>query len=272
MIGHAALFDEEFLRRLERLSIAARRARSGHPRGERRSPRRGAAVEFADFRACSPGDDLRRVDRNVYARFERLLLKMHEAEEENHVHILLDSSGSMDWGEPHKLTCAARTAAALGYLGLAGLHRVRATTLSAAEARHSPVLLGRRSLTRLLGFLAEGAAGGATDLNASLCAYAGRVRSPGPLFLISDLLSPGGGEAGLLALVAARYDIAVLHVLAPDELEPALTGNLRIVDHETGHEREGSLDERTLRAYQEHLVTWQATRMFQWSPANPSTI
>jgi uncharacterized protein (DUF58 family) len=253
------VFDEDFLRRLERLNIAARRGRPGHLRGERRSPRRGVSLEFADFRSYSPGDDLRRVDWNIFARLERVLVKLYQAEEELTIHILLDTSASMDWGTPHKLTHARHTAAALGYLAVAGLDRALVTTLSAGQTRQSSLFHGKHSLPRLLDFLVDGATTGQTNLNQSLTTFATRGRAPGPLFLVSDLLSPGGCDAGLLALAAARYEVAVIHLLAPDEVNPPLEGNLRLIDHETGQAREVSIDERLLRAYREHLAAWQAT-------------
>ena len=111
---HNTPFDEAFLRKLGRLEIAARRVRAGVLRGERRSVKRGQSVEFADFRTYSHGDDLRRVDWNVYARLERAFLKLYYEEEDRTVHVLLDTSASMDWGDgaAHKLTYARRAARA----------------------------------------------------------------------------------------------------------------------------------------------------------------
>jgi uncharacterized protein (DUF58 family) len=255
--SRAALFDDEFRQRLERLTIATRRVRSGQRRGERRSPRRGASLEFADYRAYSPGDDLRRVDWNIYARLERVLVKLYQAEEDLTVHVLVDTSASMDWGEPHKLTYARRTAAALGYLALAGFDRALVTTIGAGRTAQTPPLRGRASLGRLLDFLAEGEATGVTDLNRSLSDYAARGRAPGPLFLLSDLLSPGGCDDGLLVLAAARYEVAVVHLLSPDEVSPPLTGNLRLVDRETGQARDVSIDDRLLDLYRTHLADWR---------------
>ena len=106
---HNAPFDEAFLRKLGRLEIAARRVRAGVLRGERRSVKRGQSVEFADFRTYSHGDDLRRVDWNVYARLERAFLKLYYEEEDRTVHVLLDTSASMDWGEPNKLGYARKS-------------------------------------------------------------------------------------------------------------------------------------------------------------------
>jgi uncharacterized protein (DUF58 family) len=250
---------------LERLTIAARRTRPGHLRGERRSPRRGQSLEFADYRRYSPGDDLRRVDWNIYARLERVLVKLHQAEDEWTVHLLIDASASMDWGEPHKLTYALRTAAALGYLALAGLDRAVVTAITADGGHSSPALRGRQSLPRLLDLLAATRPAGPTDLAHGLAAFAERRRPAGPLFLLSDLLSPTDVDAGLRALVGAGHEVTVIHILSPDEVAPPLAGALRLIDHETGEGREVMIDERMLAAYRANLDAWQALLQEQCS-------
>ena len=257
-----AAFDEAFLRKLGRLEIAARRVRAGVLRGERRSVKRGQSVEFADFRTYSHGDDLRRVDWNVYARLERAFLKLYYEEEDRTVHVLLDTSASMDWGDgaAHKLTYARRAAAAIGYIALAGLDRVAVATLGAGVRRQAPVLRGTGALFRLLDFLAgEETTAGATDLDGALGEYAGRARQPGPLFLLSDLFSagPARGKGGLLALAARGYEVNVVHLLSPDELQPALSGELKLVDRETGDARELTIDDAALARYRQGLDAWR---------------
>lgn len=259
------VFDEAFLRKLEGLDIVARKLKAGVLRGERRSVKRGQSVEFADYRDYSPGDDLRRVDWAAYARFERAFLKLYHEEEDRTVHVLVDDSPSMDWGDGacHKLTYARRAAAALGYIALAGQDRVAVGTVGAGLERRSPVYRGRGSLFRLLAFLAEDAparAPAGTDLDAALAEYAGRAHHPGPLFLISDLFSAGqaGGRAGFLALTARGYEVNVVHTLAPDEVEPALSGELKLVDRETGDERELTVDDAALSRYRATLAAWRA--------------
>jgi len=128
------LFDEAFLRKLERLAILSRRAMAGQLQGERRSPKRGQSVEFADFRPYAQGDDFRRIDWNAYARLERFFIKLFIEEEDLTVHLLVDTSRSMDWGQPNKLWYAVRAAGALGYVALAGLDRVTVTAFGRSEA------------------------------------------------------------------------------------------------------------------------------------------
>lgn len=257
-----AVFDEAFLRKLARLDLIARKLRSGILRGERRSTKRGQSVEFADYRLYSHGDDLRRVDWNVYARTERAFIKLFVEEEDRTVHLLLDSSPSMDWGAgaAHKLTWGRRAAATLGYIALAGLDRVSLATLGSGVEQQLAGQRGTRAFFRLLDFLSTATArplSGAGDLDAALIAYAARARQPGPLFLLSDLLVAGSGKAGLTALAAHGYEPNIVHILAPDELDPALAGELQLIDRETGTTRDLTADEATLGRYRRSLADWQ---------------
>ncbi|MEA3247576.1 MAG: DUF58 domain-containing protein, partial [Gemmatimonadota bacterium] len=111
------LLSPDFLRRLEQAAIASRHILVGRTKGERRSAKRGSSVEFADYRAYTPGDDLRYLDWNAYARLQRLFLKLFLEEEDLHIYALVDSSQSMDFGRPTKLDWARQAAAALGYMG-----------------------------------------------------------------------------------------------------------------------------------------------------------
>ena len=124
------LLDESFLRRLERLNLMTRRGTRAHTIGEHQSRRRAVSLEFADYRHYVSGDDLRRIDWNVYGRSNSLFLKLTEAKEDVAVHLLLDTSQSMDWGEPSKLLYARQLVAALGYLALARFDAVTAATFS----------------------------------------------------------------------------------------------------------------------------------------------
>ena len=252
-------FDEAFLRRLERLAVVVRRDRAARDIGHRRSPAHGASVEFADFRPYAVGDDLRRVDWNAYARFDRLFVRLYHDDQNATLHLLLDVSASMDWGvgETHKVRWAARLVAALGYIALAGLDRVAVAAVAGSVVRRSATFRGTGSARRLFAFLEEQTLSAEpTDLDAALAAHHGRP--PGPAVLVSDLLCPGGGLAGLRALRAAGHDVAVVHVLAPTELEPELRGDLRLVDRETGLARDVTADDALLDRYRAALAGWRA--------------
>jgi len=263
------LFDEPFLRKLERLSILSRRALAGQLQGERRSPKRGQSVEFADFRPYVPGDDFRRIDWNAYARLDRFFIKLFVKDQDLTVHLLVDASRSMDWGRPNKLGYAVRAAGALGYVALAGLDRVTVTALGMEERkngnwRYFPPHRGKGQAMALFEFLQALQAGGHTELAPRLRAYAAATTQPGPLLLFSDLLDDGWRD-GLTALASRGFEITVLHILAPDEIDPdtstwlgaGLAGDLKLLDSETGAEVEITADYDLLQRYRDGLAAWQ---------------
>jgi uncharacterized protein (DUF58 family) len=256
------IFDETSLRKLEQLTLVADRVRVGVMKGERRSRKRGTSIEFADYRNYTQGDDLRRLDWNVFARLERPFIKLLEEEEDLGVHLLVDSSLSMDWpdedAELNKLNYAVRLAGALAHIGLAAGDQVTVTLLrSTGNERWGPYR-GRHNTLRLLQFLENGRASGITDLNIALRNYALQSRRPGLLFVLSDLFSPGGYREGLNALQSRGYEVGLLHVLSPDENDPPVGGDVKLVDIETGADAEITLDTSTLDMYRERFQEWQA--------------
>ncbi|MFO7683036.1 MAG: DUF58 domain-containing protein [Chloroflexota bacterium] len=254
------LFNESTLHKLEQLTLVAERVRVGVMKGDRRSRKRGTSIEFADYRNYTKGDDLRRLDWNVYARLERPFIKLLEEEEDLSVHLLVDASASMDWpeaGDEHKLTYALRLAGALGHIALTSGDLLTVTLLNSREDRKWGPFRGRQNTLRLLQFLETAEAGGITDLNQSLRRYAQRASRPGMLFVLSDLLSPNGFQDGLNALQSRGYEVGLLHVLSLDEIDPPLSGDLKLVDLETGQDAEITLDVATLDQYRQRVQEWQ---------------
>jgi len=253
------LFDESTLRKLNQLSLVAARVRTGAIKGERRSVRRGSSVEFADYRDYAPGDDLRRLDWNIYARLERPFIKLFEEEEDLAVHILLDGSRSMEWGqgEANKFRYSARLAAGLGAVALASGDALSVALLQGGgvAAEFGPAR-GQAVLPRLFGFLEGLQAGGETRLNNSLRQYALTRRRPGLILLISDLLVADGYESGLRPLLGRGHEAALIHVLSLDELDPPLAGDLQLLDLETGQAQDVSLDGGLRELYRERAQTW----------------
>jgi uncharacterized protein (DUF58 family) len=248
-----AFFTSEFLAQLERLSLLSRRIFRGRVKGERRSLRRGHSVEFCDYRAYGVGDDLRYVDWNIYGRLDRLHVKLFVDEEDLCLHLIVDASASMNFGSPTKLDCAVRVAAALGFVGLLNLERVGVGALRDRVAEGWPPTRGRNQVPALLDFLGRVEPSGGTSLNDGLASYAARSRQTGLAVVISDLLDPAGYESGVRALLERRFDVHLVHVLSPEEMNPELAGDLRLVDSETGEMRELSMDGDAVRAYRERL-------------------
>lgn len=249
----ARTFDETFLKRLESLSVVSRKVVAGRAKGERRSFRKGAGVEFQDYRPYVTGDDLRYVDWNIYSRLDRLLLKLYVEEEDLCVHLLVDGSASMGFGRPPKLDYALQVAAALGYIGLTNLERVALGYFSGKLTHMLRPRRGRGQIFPLLDFLSSVAAAGPTDLNGCLADYALRSRVPGIAVVLTDLLDPGGYADGLKALLRRRFEVFLMHVVSEEELQPSLRGDLTLLDAEGGPSCEVSLDRAALEGYQQRL-------------------
>ncbi len=258
------LFDEKTLRKLEQLMLVANQVRAGVIKGERRSTRRGTSIEFADYRDYTKGDDLRRVDWNIFARLERPFIKLLEEEEDLAVHLLVDASASMDWPRGsdaprhvHKFTFARRLLAGLAYISLTSGDRLAVSTLTDRGAQQWGPARGRARVLDLLRTLEEFQSGGVTDLNEALSAYALRGGRPGLCIIISDMFSPGGYRDGLTALQARGYEVALIHILSPDEVNPPLTGDLRLVDVETAVGQDVTVDAAMRDLYQRRLLGWR---------------
>ena len=263
-------FDETTLRKLDQLSLVAARVRAGATKGERRSTKRGTSIEFADYRDYVRGDDLRRVDWNVYARLERPFVKLFEEEEDLAVHVAIDASRSMNWpAEPsgpdgagrqdlNKFQYAVRLAAALGHIALAAGDRLTVSSLAGGGRptnRFGPSR-GQAGTGRLLKFLAGLEASGGTDIDGALRNYSMTADRAGLIFIISDLFS-AGYQAGLSALQASGFEVGLIHVLAPEEVEPPLAGDLQLIDVETGEPQDVSIDGGLRDLYRRRVQAWR---------------
>jgi len=251
------VFDEAFLRQLERLGVLMKQPARGGLKGGRRSVKRGQSVEFADYRDYALGDDLRQLDWNVYARLEKLFVKLFIEEEDVTITFLLDASPSMAFGRPPKLLFAKRAIAALGYIALAGEDRVVLSALTGRTARRQNGLRGAARVFRLLANLsAVQPAEGETDLLASARHAGAQLSGRGVVVLLSDLLDPSS-ERVVRELAATGSELIVLHVLSPDELDPQLEGDLRLVDSESGEGIDVTVDLATIDDYKARLAAWQ---------------
>jgi uncharacterized protein (DUF58 family) len=246
------LLTPEFMGKLEHLSLVVTRAFAGRMHGERRSIRRGTSVEFADYRNYVLGDDLRYVDWNVYARLEKLFLKLYIDEEDLHVHLLIDTSRSMGFGAPGKLLAACRVAAALGYIALASFDRLSVSAFNDRLGTRMRTLRGKGNASTLFTWLKGLSADGVSDFTRVFSDYALLARRPGPVIIISDFFAPGL-EEGLRSIVGRKFAPTLLRVLAPEEVEPPYTGDLRLVDSETGDTREITITGGVLARYKQRL-------------------
>ncbi len=288
------LLDPRLISRLSQLDIASRKVFAGKLKGERRSKKKGESVEFADHRPYVSGDDLRRLDWRLYARLDRLFLKLFLEEEDLSLHIVVDCSASMDCGEPSKMLFAQRLTMALGYIGLVNLNRVAVTAIGAgaggsggggggngedvgggagaarpagAELLSLRNLRGRRrahDLGRFLLSLEPGGPGGAgADFTAAAKRMALQRTGKGVMVVISDFLFKEGYEQGLRLLLGRGYDLFAVQVLSPQEVAPTIGGDLRLRDTEDGDVAEVTISAGLLKRYKANLSAWcDQLRMF----------
>jgi uncharacterized protein (DUF58 family) len=254
--AQSTILTAELMARLERLELVSRKIFRGRMKGERRSPRKGQSVEFADFRNYVPGDDLRHLDWNLYARLDKLFLKLFLEEEDLHFYALIDASRSMEFGDPSKLHYARQVAAALAFVGLIRADRVRIETLGQPLRRAGPVFRGRRSTWRMLDYLAEIESSESTSLADGVKNFCLRNSGKGILVLLSDLMDKQGYEPALRYLVQQQLDVYVVHILSAEEVNPEIQGDLRLVDCEDGDVTEITVSAPLLKRYQQTLSSF----------------
>jgi uncharacterized protein (DUF58 family) len=250
------LLSPQLLAQLERLELVSRKVFRGRMKGERKSKRKGQSVEFADFRQYVAGDDLRFIDWNLFARLERLYLKLFLEEEDLHFYALIDASTSMEFGEPTKLQYAKQLAAALGFIGLCRADRVKIESLGTSSRQPGPTLRGRSSLWRMQEYLSGIEPGENVSLAEGVRNFCLRNSGKGILVLISDLMDKEGFDKALRFLVAQQMDVYVLHVLCPEELNPEVKGDLRLIDCEDADVAEVTISRPLLDKYKRTLATF----------------
>ena len=243
------LFDDQFQRKLEYLALVSRRVFAGRLRAERRTKKSGSGVEFADHRDYQPGDDFRYLDWNVYQRFEKLLVRLYEEEEDLAIYFILDTSASMAFGDGRKLRYAKKVCAALAYVGLANLDRVTMVTTSDRVMERMPETRGKARIFKAFRFLREVQAEGTTDLGDAMKAFVAQNKRRGLAVLVSDLYDPRGFEKGINVLRYNKFDPFVVHVTDPGEGKPKLNGDVLVYDCETGDEREVTVTAKVLSLF-----------------------
>jgi len=252
------LLSPSLLGRLERMELVSRKVFRGRMKGERKSKRKGQSVEFHDFRNYVPGDDLRLIDWNLYARLDQLFLKLFQEEEDLHFYALIDASESMNFGTPTKLHVAKQLAAALGYVGLCRADRVSVQVLG-PMGRHAPALRGRASLWKMLNYLHGVESGHNVSLYEGVKDFSLRNSGTGVAVLITDLMDKDGYESALRMLIGRRMDVFIMHVLSPEEIDPPIRGDRRLIDVEDGDASEITLNNYALQKYKETVSSFIAS-------------
>ncbi|MCZ6834494.1 MAG: DUF58 domain-containing protein [Planctomycetota bacterium] len=250
------LLDSELMAKLDQVDVMSRKIFAGKLQGERRSKKRGISVEFADYRHYSPGDDLRFVDWNIYARLDKLFLKMFIEEEDLSLVLAIDASASMHWGNPSKFIFCQKLAMALGYIGLSNHNRVTLYSFNQDGLRPLSSLRGLRRTQEMGKWLLDLEPSGTSDFDGAMRSIALNRQGKGVMCILSDFMYKEGYEKGLRYLSGGGYDTFAMQILSPEEIDPGkhgLAGDLRLTDIEDEDVSDVTVSAALLKRYKENL-------------------
>lgn len=245
------IFDSEFLKKLQTISLSAKIAMNEGAGGSRKSKAKGSSVEFSDYREYAIGDDFRRIDWNAYGRFDKLFVKLFMEEREALVNIFIDSSKSMDFGEPKKSITALRLASIFSFLSLNNMDRVCINSIKGNFLNQQPTLTGKAMFNRCISLLQDIDFSGTVDINISIKKK--ELHSRGICIIISDFFSESGIEEAVKYLKYKNQEVILVQILSEEELMPELQGQLRLVDSETLVERSVAVTSSILKEYNKRL-------------------
>lgn len=245
------LLDPALIARLDALEVLTHRVFRGQQKGERRSRKKGVSVEFADYRDYVRGDDTRHIDWNIFARLERLFIKLFLEEEDLAFYVIVDTSKSMDYGTPvTKFEYARKLAAALSYVALRNQDKIGVTAFNERAREVFRPARGKGQLQKVLKTIADLEVSERTSLHQSLKDFVLRNTQAGIVVLITDFLDENGYEDALKQFFLRNYEVYCIHLLSPEERNPELLGHLELVDSESGEKQEVTVNPLLLEQYQ----------------------
>lgn len=245
------------MRILERLQLSGARQLSGLGVGERSSMRRKPASDFASHRVYVPGDDFRYIDWRASGRHENVFIKQGEQKQQVGVHLLLDTSASMAWGQPPKNEGQLTLAAALGYLALAHGDKLSLVPFGERAAKMPGSISGKSQILFMMQYLQSVQYGAGSELLPAARRVANRFTQGGILLILSDLIGTDDLGKTLDLFAPPRWKTHILHTLHAEEIKPGLHGAYQFVDSEDGQAKNVNVDQAALKAYADHFSRWQ---------------
>jgi uncharacterized protein (DUF58 family) len=234
----------------------SRKVRQGF-QGARRSTGKGSSVEFSDFKAYSPGDDIKRIDWHSYARFDKLFVKQFIEEKQASFNLFIDTIQSMDFGEENKGFYAKTLALSIAYICLKNTDRVNLYAYNNAITARKEKISAKERLFEIIDFLDNLEFGGQTNINQSLNSAGVFHTGASFSFLLSDFFSPEGYQDAA-KILAQKGGAALLQILSPEEIFPTLSGQFHLTDSETGERMAVTIDQPMQKQYQKTLSEMRA--------------
>lgn len=249
------LFDQEFFAKLNNLAIAMNTRMTHGMGGGRKSNAKGTSVEFSDYREYIPGDDIRRIDWGAYGRLDKLYIKRFMEEKEGIFQIFIDTSTSMDFGEPKKSRTALQLAGALAYLVLNNLDRVYISEMQENSLTQGKGRAGKQAFQQIMRELERITFDGKTNLNKAIMSR--QFQGSGVSIIISDFFDERGIEEAVKYLHYKKQQIILIQVLARQEVDIEGEGMVNLLDMETGEEVRLTLNRAAIEQYKQALSGMQ---------------
>ena len=226
--------NDEFFSRLETLSLELRADLAGFFGGKHLVKTYGQTVEFADYREYMIGDDIRRIDWNLYSRFEKFFLKLFTDERQMHTQIFLDCSGSMGKINPEKAEYAVAVAAALGYLSVHNMDKVSFKLINGEKADDPfGTIVGKRAFFNAISSMQVIDFDGESDLRSSIINAPNQGNNDGLTVIISDFFTHSDWKSAVDYLCYKKRQVLLIQVLTPEEKDPLYTGRVNLIDSES---------------------------------------
>jgi len=243
------LYDADFLQSLTRLRIVATRVKAGGRHAEQRSRDLGSGFDFRDFRAYTPGDDLRAIDWNIYRRLGRVFVRLYEELEDLPLYVLPDVSRSAFLEDPPRARTGLRASLALSAISLNQHDSVGVFPFAEDLSVLVRPAAGKRRVLTLAERLAGVEPGGQTDFGTSLSRFGALGLREGLVAVVSDFFDARGIEAVTAALGSLRHRLLLVQLVRASDREPDLAGDVRLVDCETGSAADVSITAATIERY-----------------------
>ena len=225
--------NDEFFSRLETLSLEMRADLAGFFGGKHLVKTYGQTVEFADYREYALGDDIRRIDWNLYSRFEKFFLKLFTDERQMHTQIFIDCSASMGKDNPQKAAYTVGIAAALGYLSVHNMDKVSYKLIKGDKADDPfGTIVGKRAFFSAMSGLEDIVFDGGCDIDSAVVGCENTGNNDGLTLIISDFLTDSDWRRAVDYLCYKKRQVLLIQVLTPEELDPTYSGRVNLIDSE----------------------------------------
>ena len=225
--------NDEFFSRLETLSLEMRADLAGFFGGKHLVKTYGQTVEFADYREYALGDDIRRIDWNLYSRFEKFFLKLFTDERQMHTQIFIDCSASMGKDNPQKAAYTIGIAAALGYLSVHNMDKVSYKLIKGNRAEDPfGTIVGKRAFFSAMTELENLTFDGESDIDAAVVSCENTGSNDGLTLIISDFFTDSDWRRAVDYLSYKKRQVLLIQVMTPEERDPTYSGRVNLIDSE----------------------------------------